>query len=314
MKHDKAYKVALALGAGGARGLAHIGVIESLEDVGLKIDYIAGSSIGAVIGALYCHRANISEVKTNLIELLEDDTLHKKWEAFVPRKAEENNSRAGKIIEDLRAYINNQYLKFAVITKKSLAKQEDLMDPLKMLFGDLKVSDLKIPFSATTVDLKSGQEIYLSEGRLTDILYASSAIPGIFPPLEKDGLILADGSITDLVPVAQAVSQDHHKVIAVDFGPGKPLKQEYDKGLDILMRADELARIKLNNLTLEQADLVISPEVADFHWAEFSNYKEIIKQGHEAAFAMLDELVQLKSSLTPEQKSWFKKLLDRFGS
>lgn len=312
MKQIVETKYALALGAGGARGLAHVGVIESLLDSGISIDYVAGSSIGAVVGAMYCHRGDIEQVRTHILELITDPKMAKKWEVFVARKNTTANSRASKIIEDLRVFINNQYLRIAVVTKKSLAKQSDLMDPLKTLFGDLTTSDLIIPFSACTVDLKSGQALYLDQGRLTDIIYASSAIPGIFPPLERDGMLLADGSITDLVPVEKASAQPDHTTIAVDFGPGQLFRSEYDKGVDIMMRADELARIKLNNLILRKADLVISPQVDEYHWAEFSEYENIIRLGREAVLEAQDRIAELKTSLIPPKQGWFKNLLNKF--
>ena len=317
MKREKPVKFALALGAGGARGLAHLGVIESLLDCGISIDYVTGSSIGAIIGALYCHRGDLDQVRTHALELINDPKMGKKWEVFAARKDQSKNSRAGKVIEDIRIFINNQYLKIAVVTKKSLAKQSDLMDPLKILFGDLTTADLKIPFSACTVDLKSGKELYLDQGKLTDIVYASSAIPGIFPPLERDGMLLADGSVTDLVPVEIARQQPDHSVIAVDFGPGQLFRGDYSKGVDIMMRADELARIKLNDIILQNADVVISPQVDDFHWAEFNEYENIIRLGREAVLEVRDQIEALRVipvptlTETPPKQNWFAKLMGK---
>ena len=311
MKQENPAKFALALGAGGARGLAHLGVIESLLDCGITIDYVTGSSIGAIIGALYCHRGDLEQVRTHILELINDPRMGKKWEVFAARKDQSKNSRTGKMIEDIRIFINNQYLKIAVVTKKSLAKQSDLMEPLKILFGDLTTDDLKIPFSACTVDLKSGKELYLDRGKLTDIVYASSAIPGIFPPLERDGMLLADGSVTDLVPVEIASAQPNHSVIAVDFGPGQLFGNEFSKGVDIMMRADELARIKLNNMILRKADLIISPQVDDYHWAEFGQYESIIRLGREAVLESRDKIEALKASLVLPKQSWFARLMDK---
>ncbi|NIS14828.1 MAG: hypothetical protein GWN00_00475, partial [Aliifodinibius sp.] len=89
-------------------------------------------------------------------------------------------------------------------------------------------------------------------------------------------MLLADGSISDLVPVEAIPNRDEYIIIAVNFGPGTFMRTNLDRGLDVLMRSDELARIKLNKMILEKANLVISPDVAHFHWAEFARYEEII--------------------------------------
>lgn len=305
-------KIALALGAGGARGLAHIGVIDYLVKAGIKIDFVAGTSIGAIIGALFCHEGDIEAVKRRVLDYMGDEELAKKWEGLVPRKEQQNKSKTGQIIEDLRTYIGKQYIKFAVITKKSLARKSDLMEPLEHLFGEMAAEDLKIPFSACTVDLLTGQELHLKNGRLVDIIYASAAIPGIFPPLEKNGMLLADGSISDLVPIEAVPDHDEYFIIAVDFGPGAFLMGELEKGVDILMRSDELARIKLNQMILQNADFVISPEVDAYHWAEFSDYKEIIQLGYEAAELAGHRLMNALAGAEEIQLSWWQRVLKPF--
>jgi len=305
-------KIALALGAGGARGLAHIGVIDYLVKAGIEIDFVAGSSIGAIIGALFCHEGDIEAVRQKVLDYLGDEGLAKKWDGLVPRKEQNNKSKPGQIIEDLRTYIGKQYFKFAVITKKSLAKRGDLMEPLEYLFGDLTAEELKIPYSACAVDLLTGQELHLKSGRLAEIVYASSAVPGIFPPLERNGMLLADGSISALVPIEAVPDHDEYFIIAVDFGPGAFLKGELEKGVDILMRSDELARIKLNKLILQNADFVISPEVNEYHWAEFSDYKEIMELGHEAAELAGDRLMSALAEAEEIQLSWWQRVLKPF--
>ncbi|HEQ98217.1 MAG TPA: patatin-like phospholipase family protein [candidate division Zixibacteria bacterium] len=300
-------KIALALGAGGARGLAHIGILEEIERSGIKIDYVAGSSIGAMIGALYCLYGNAGDVRRHLAEFLTDEELQKKWDSFVPCHKNENGKRKVHLLEELRGFINRQYVRLAVMTKKSLAREDDLMDPLEQIFEDKTTDDLKIPFSACSVDLISGNELYLNSGKLSELVYCSSAIPGIFPPCKKGDLLLADGSISDLVPVDAVPDHDEYIIIAVNFGPGTFLRTNLDSGLDILMRADELARIKLNKMILEEADLVISPDVSNFHWAEFSRYEEIIEIGRQAASNAHEDIMAFAETGQVKIKPWYKR-------
>lgn len=301
-------RVALALGAGGARGLAHIGILEQLEKAGVKIDYIAGSSIGSIVGALYCLYGNIEQVKKKIKEVIGDKELTRGWEQFVPVRPDEKDSQAGRIFDELKSFVSRQFLKLAIVSKASLASKEDLMRPLEKLFGDYTADDLKIPFSACTVDLVSGKELYLHSGKLSEMLYCSSAIPGVFPPQKMDDMLLADGSISDLVPVEGIPDGYRYVIIAVDFGTGTDLRTKLERGIDMLMRSDELARIKLNNLILNKADLVIAPDVSEFHWAEFSRYDEIVQLGRDVSVHIHNDLEKIWKRDKKQKMPWYRRL------
>lgn len=305
-------KIALALGAGGARGLAHVGILEKLEKAGIKIDYIAGSSVGAIVGALYCLYADIGQVERKIKEVIEDKDLKKGWEGFVPVHPEDDKSEAGRLFDELKAFVNRQFLKLAIVSKPSLAGIDDLMLPMERLFGEHTTDDLKIPFSACTVDLVSGKELYLHAGRLSEIVYCSSAIPGVFPPFKMGDMLLADGSISDLVPVEAIPDGDKHFIIAVDFGPGTNLRTTLDRGIDLLLRSDELARKKLNDLILEKADMVIAPDVTGFHWAEFSRYDEIVQLGRDTAVNIDAQLKKIWSQERNDKAPWYKRIFTQW--
>lgn len=301
-------RVALALGAGGARGLAHVGILERLEKAGVKIDYISGSSIGSIVGALYCLYGDIKQVEKKIKEVIQDKELSKGWEGFVPVRPDNDGPEAGRLFDEFKAFVSRQFLKLAIISKPSLASRKDLMRPLERLFGNYTADDLKIPFSACTVDLVSGKELYLHAGKLSEMVYCSSAIPGVFPPFKMDDMLLGDGSISDLVPVEGVPDGNKYIIIAVDFGPGTNLSTGLDKGIDLLMRSDELARMKLNNLILEKADIVIAPDVSDFHWAEFARYDEIVQAGREASANIHSELKKIWKREGRRKTPWYKRL------
>jgi NTE family protein len=301
-------KIALALGAGGARGLAHVGILEQLEKAGVKIDYIAGSSIGSIVGALYCLYADIRQVEKKIKEVLEDKELKKGWEGFVPVRPDNDESEPGRLFDELKAFVSRQFLKLAIVSKQSLTSADTLMLPLERLFGEHTADDLKIPFSACTVDLVSGKELYLHAGRLSEIVYCSSAIPGVFPPFKMNDMLLADGSISDLVPVEAIPDRHKYIVIAVDFGPGTNPRTSLDHGIDLLMRSDELARKKLNDLVLEKADMVIAPDVSGFHWAEFSRYDEIVQLGRDVSVNIHADIKKLWKPEGGEKTPWYKRV------
>jgi NTE family protein len=306
-------KIALALGAGGARGLCHIGVIEKLLEAGIEIDYITGSSIGAILGGYYALTGDIGKTHEKAIELIQDRELSKAWEAFAPRSGEAEKAKSGKFLDEIRFFITRQYQKLAVFTKPSLASKEDLLNPLKKLFDEKSTLDLKIPFCATSVDLISGKEIHARDGKLAEIIYASSAIPGIFPALETAGMLLSDGSISDLVPVDAVPDDEGYYIIAVFCGLDPRVEKDYTTGLNILMRSDELARRKLNKMILEQADMVIAPDVENYHWSEFNLYEEIIEKGRKASLYQTETILRQiaptaeKPGLWQRMFGWLKK-------
>src|SRR3990167_7080050 len=151
-------KVGLALGGGGAKGLAHIGIIKALENAGIKIDYIAGTSMGALVGGWY---AATSDIKS-----LEDFIVHIKRSDIFPIKE--------------------------IIKRKdgALFKGESIADKLRKELKNIKIEELKIPFAALTTDAKNGDEVCLKNGDLVDAIRASTALPIVFAPVAINGQLL----------------------------------------------------------------------------------------------------------------------------
>jgi NTE family protein len=162
-------RLGLALGAGGARGLAHIGVLEGLAAAGIEVDAIAGTSSGALVGAVWA---------TGQLEVFTRDL------------------RATTDLSDLVRYLD------PVWPREGLLSGARAMEYLHSLIGDWKIEDLPIPYAAVAVDLVSGEEVWLRSGRLLDAVRASISLPGIFVPARLDTRVLVDGAIRNPVPVS----------------------------------------------------------------------------------------------------------------
>ena len=170
----------LALGAGGSRGVAHIGFLRALEEVGVKPDFITGTSMGAVVGAAYSAGLSVEQMKEAVFNLRLLDII-----TFTGKRGGVSGTK--KMRELLIKYI-----------------------------GDITFADLKIPFRCYAVDMISQELIEFSEGSVIDAVVASASIPVVFHPLEKDGMRLIDGGILERVPVSQVKQMGADLVVGVD--------------------------------------------------------------------------------------------------
>ena len=182
MTNNNRPKIALVLGGGGSRGLAHIGVLKVLEREGIPIDMIIGTSMGGIIGALYAMGYNPAEIGQGINRLQQNSLIS--------------------------------------VTKLTIrARQRWVRDFLVEIFGDKTFADLHLPVTLMAVDMVHGQEICMREGALVPALLASSAVPGAFPPVDYMGSELNDGGVIDSLATWPAFEQGAERVIAVDVYP-----------------------------------------------------------------------------------------------
>jgi NTE family protein len=296
-------QLGIALGSGGARGLAHVGVLAVLEEAGLRPDVIAGTSMGSIVGALFAETPDPEIVAEKLWAYAADPEFKGSWEPFIEDDLNlENRGFLGSIWRS----VQRRYLTYKTFSAPSQQSAERLMEPLQRLFSATSIEELKLPFAAMAVDLRGGEARVFDSGPLVDAIYASSAIPGVFPPLDLDGQLLIDGGGPFRVPVGLCRRLGADFVLAVDIPSFAPEEKDYKTGLEVLMRSDAVARNRLNKIVLEQADFVVKPQVSEFHWANFGAANPIREAGEQA---MRDALPELRRRLKEREG-----LLHRFGS
>jgi len=176
-------KIGLALGSGSARGWAHIGVIQALTAAGIRVDYVAGTSIGALVGAVYA---------SGKIDSLEDVVLQLDWKKII-------------------------YLFDVVLPKSGLIDGNKVADFIRSHVEEKNIENLPLPFCAVSTDLKTGQEVVIKEGNIIEAVRASISVPGIFTPVRKDDMTLVDGGLVNPVPVSVVREMGADFVIAVDL-------------------------------------------------------------------------------------------------
>ncbi len=292
----------LALGGGAARGFAHIGVLYELESARIEVDLITGSSAGALVGALYAIQPSAKFVEEKSRSFLNSREFRMIKLDFL-RQREENPPG---FFYNLKSFIMKGILITSSVTRKGFVNPRSFRDAMEHLVGKYTFKDLKIPFYAIAADIQSGEEVIIKDGKLVDALIASCSIPGIFPPFETDGKVLVDGSWVSPVPVSAARKLGANVVIGVDISRDLDDTTELERGLNVMLRTSAITRQRLKEMELQNADVVIRPEVGDVHWADFSKLNQLIELGREAGRQKIDEIKKLT------RKGFLKTILPRF--
>lgn len=284
-------KLGLALGGGGARGLAHIGVLKVLEEEKIKIQAITGCSMGALVGGLYAYFNNAYTLEQFITNIIKDPKfLDLGFDKFRRMKIYSDKNYFEKITD----FIESRVQAFKVLTTLSYF-EEDETNKMFEIIPSVTLSELKIKFSAIATDLISGEEIHLSKGNLRDVIKASSAIPGIFPPVEMGNYLLVDGSASESVPVRKVKELGADRVLAVNVMRSLKKVNPPKNIIEVLYRTEDITSYHLSVLRLSEADLIISSEVKNYSWADFVEYEKIIRAGEEAAKQNIKEIKELIS-------------------
>jgi len=286
-------KIGLALGGGGARGLAHIGVLKVFEREKIPIYHITGCSIGAIIGGAYAYFSNIEKTEQFIRNLINSPTIKKlNLESF-------SNVEYRNPTTHLNYYLNTlkRYFSMLKTMGKTSIYDEALISELFKLFPDAPIENLPVRFACIATDLISGREIVINEGSLRKAVIASSSIPGIFPPVEIDNQLLIDGAATDSIPVQIVRGQGVQYVFAVDVTRCLEDRDELDNGLKILYRSEDIVTYHLTQERLAGADLIIRPKVRHFSWAAINQIDKIIKAGEDAAEEVLPAIEHIFKGL-----------------
>ena len=294
---EERLKIGLVLSGGGARGGAHVGILKALEELDVEVDYIAGTSMGAIIGGLYASGYNAEEIEHILIE-----TDWKK--ALTDRPARKDRTMRKKELENqflipYRIGFNKGSLQMPLGAIEGQHLDQIFHRMLLPVVGIDQFDQLPIPFYAVATDLVTGEEVVLSDGSLPDALRASMSVPGVFAPVRIDGRLLVDGGMSNNLPVSVVREMGADIVIAVDIS--SPLLKE-EQLTSILSVTEQLTNFLTRRTTEQQieslgpADVLIVPELDDFSATNFDGADEIVYLGYEAALQAQDALRAMASA------------------
>lgn len=289
-------KIGLALGGGAARGFAHMGVLKVLEEAGIEIHAIAGTSIGALVGAIYAHLGRHDLVQERFDRYLQSEVWKRSKLQFL---RESREVRRVSFLYNFKNFLKRGLMYSSTVTKMSVIPEKDFVEDIATLVDDIEFSELSIPFGVMAVDLGSADQVFIRSGSVRRAVCASCSIPGIFPPIEFEGMNLVDGGWVNVVPVSSLAELGADLTIAVDVALDVEDTQDLRHGLDVLFRTNAITRQKLKELQLKEADLVIRPDVEDIHWAEFARLEEAVARGERAMREALPEVRRLIRPVEP---------------
>jgi len=274
---SKKNKIGLVLGGGGARGLGHIGVLKALKIHSIPIHMLAGTSIGAVIGAMYAATLDPHWIENKFKEFIDSEAYKRIGLHRLVPTSQPNSS----IFQMAATYMKNQIIINLANERLGILKQERLSEIIDFMLPVKTFEELKIPFSCLAVDLNSGEDVVFNSGNLIEAIVASSAIPGYIPPIEKDGMLLTDGAVSCPVPVKTVRKMGADFRISVDVGLNHFEPLENPNLLQVLGRAEQITSTRLGEVKSEKADITIRPDTMNVFWAEFDKIDQLIKLGAE---------------------------------
>jgi NTE family protein len=304
-KQEQDVKVGLVLSGGGAKGLAHIGALKVIEESGVRIDYIGGTSMGAIIGALYASGYSAKQLdsifnQTDFSTLIQDN---------IPRSAKTFYEK-----EEAEKYaLVLPFDNFKIGFPSSLSKGQNFYNLLSKLTSHVSTisdfSELPIPFFCIATNIETGKEVILDRGYLPRAVTASGALPSLFSPVMIKDTVLIDGGVVNNYPVNEVRAKGMDIIIGVDVQDSLRDRENLKSAFDVLVQINNYRTIKDMIEKREQTDIYINPNIEDFSVVSFDEGKNIIESGFTAAQSFREELseIALKQKQTKREKIVFDK-------
>lgn len=249
-------KIGLALGSGGARGFAHIGVLKVLEAHNISVDLVAGSSMGSLIGALYCNG-----IEPGMMEKLAVNLKRKHWlDPIVPNMG--------------------------------LVAGEKIKQLVRLLTHQKNLEQLTTPLAVVATDIETGEKVVFREGPIDQAVRASISIPGIFVPEKVGDRVLVDGGVVDRVPVSVVREMGADIVIAVDVAQYE-IKMKVRSIFDVIAQAIDVMEREILRHQILSADLIIRPQVGQYSSISYTDVEEIVAEGERTALEQIEAIQSL---------------------
>lgn len=250
-------KLGLALSGGATHGAAHIGVLQVLEREGIKPDFVAGTSAGALVGAAYCAGVELEE--------LEKLFLSMSWPTLI---------------------------KFSLIKPLALFDTQPMEEFVRKNIGDCEFKDLNMPFAAICCDIVTGERVVMDKGFVAPSVRASAAIPGLFSPVEIDGRLLVDGGVVDNLPVEHVRDMGADFTIGCDVSSPSKRGKRPENPIENLLSMFYIMQERSTSLNQDMCDCLIKPNISQYSSWGFVDSDKMIEEGRKAAEAALPQLTK----------------------
>lgn len=285
-------KIGLVLSGGGAKGLAHIGALKVIEEAGVKIDFIGGTSMGAIIGAMYASGYTADQLDsifraTDFNNLIEDN---------LPRSAKTFYEK-----EDSERYaLTLPFDGFKVSVPSAYSGGQNIYSELVRILYHVKdvddFSQLPIPFVCIATDIETGKEVVLDSGYLPEAIMASGTLPSLFAPANIDGRLLIDGGVINNYPIEKVRAMGADVIIGIDVQQGLSDRESLLSATEILLQINNFQSVARMEEKSADTDIYIKPKIEEFSVIEFNKSDKIMKSGELAAIEKFNELKELASA------------------
>ncbi len=249
-------KIGLALGGGGARGFTHLGALKAFEEYGIKFDAVAGTSVGSLVGALYCAGYTFEQMYR------------------IAKEVEVKDIRTSKVF---------------FMPSKTDGLEKIIVDEL----GDINIEDLKIPFCAVAVDLKTTDEVHLQKGNLAKAVAGSCCVPGVFQPVEFEDKLLCDGGLKNTVPANVLKLMGCDYVVSIDINKSRGYGTDSTKLVDVLACS---IRILMKSNVIKgylYSDVILKPNTKQFKSTRKDGFEDMIDEGYREAVDKIGQIIKL---------------------
>ena len=292
-------KVGLVLSGGGAKGFAHIGVLKVIDSLGIKIDYIAGTSMGAIVGSLYASGYSGMQLDSIFGSLNFDrvinDNLPRSAKTFYER---DNTEKYAVVLP---------FNKFKLKLPSALSRGQNVFNLLSKLTLHVNevenFDDLPIPFFCIATNVETGEAVLLDSGNLPLCITASGAFPSLFQPVQINSQLLIDGGVVNNYPVDELRAKGMDIIIGVDVQDDLATRDDMTSAPDVLLQINNFRTINDMKLKSKKTDIYIKPDIKEFSVVSFSDGKKIIENGKIATLKKLLELKDLPKLKTVNYRS-----------
>lgn len=287
----------LVLSGGGAKGLAHIGVLKEIEKAGVRVDYIGGTSMGAIIGALYAsgytaHQLDSIFNELDFETLIRDD---------VPRRAKTFYEKE----DDEKYALTFPFDDFQLRFPSAISKGQNVYNLLSRLLLHVKdvedFNDLPIPFLCIATDVEKGKQVVLNKGYLPRMIAASGALPSLFSPVNIDDTIYVDGGVVNNYPIDEVKALGADIIIGVDVQDTLRSRDKLKSALDVLLQINNYRTIEGMAKKRKKTDVYINPKIDEFSVVSFDQGRKIIEAGENAANNIASQLNNIALQQNPKQ-------------
>jgi len=280
--------------------MAHLGVLKVLEEVGINIDFISGSSIGAIVGAMYAQNPDAEAVIERIKDSIDDEFHDHLKLGYLKSNGIQNES----FLHQVTKIIKRRIVINLARSREALLKNVNLRAILSKFIDEGKIEETKIPLSIVTTNLNTGEDIVFLNGDILDAVATSSSVPGFLPPVYLNQDLLVDGAVSCPVPVRHLSEMGADVTIGVDICIRDYHPLDIRHAIQIIARTEMITSRNLSRMMVNSADIAICPDTKDVQWSDFSRMDELIDAGIKNTREKLPEIIKAVRRKTV----WYKRL------